>query len=184
MLPLPLFPSLNPPPDLRSLRGGAVVVQSLPVHKAPLWRPWWAYPNTERENRGGGRRERDKRERGEQEVHWHAWLHRHWPPSAASDHPPTPSLRSSPPPHRLSPSVRFTPFPPLLRQSSPLALCRSTGLQLPARLSAWGPRVQERMSVYVCVFVGRWGTWSHACPPYSAFSLFFFSSFFHTALNN
>lgn len=87
------------------------------------------------------------------------------------------SLPSTSPPLALcapQPLLHYSPNP---STPSPFALCRSTGLQLPAWLSAWGPSVQESMCVNIslCVCVsGRRGSWSHACLSYSAFSLFFF----------
>ena len=101
---------------------------------------------TQRESKGGWRRDGEKLDR---ERRARGALARLTAPPLTSQRRPSspPPSSSTSPPLALSAPL---PLPLLLPPSPPLALCRSTGLQLPARLSAWGPRVQESMSVCVC----------------------------------
>lgn len=99
-------------------------------------------------------------------------------PSLTSQRRPS-SSAPIPHPSPLPPLTLCVPLPPLLTHPSPLALCRFTGLQLPARLSVWGPRVQGSMSVCVGVEMGD----LVACLSVLQCFLTFFS-FSHTALNN
>lgn len=115
-------------------------------------------------------RERGRKLEGERGARWHASLHRHWPPSAEP--------AASPPPRRLSPSEHLLPpsNPPC---AAPLGCNCPLG-------SARGGWACWRACAFVCVCVcvhasvcvqacvpGRRESWSHACLPYSAFSLFF-----------